>query len=460
MRRARILVVDDEPDMLEVCEDTLRSMDADVEVESKSAVAARRLERETWDLALLDLKMPAPDGIELLRIARRVSPDTVVCILTAFPTIETAVEALKLGAYDYITKPFSPDQLRAVAERALERKFLKEQNLFLSRHVEQSYKFDDIIGKSPAMSKIFEIIQQVAATDSDVFVLGESGTGKELVARSIHARSKRKGERFVPVDCGAIPDNLLESEFFGHEKGAFTGATFSRMGLFEFADKGTFFLDEICELSLRLQAKLLRVLQDHSFRRVGGTEEIKIHVRVIAATNRDVDLELKEKRFREDLFYRINVVRITIPPLRERVEDIPLLVKHYLDRYSREYEKPVTGISEQCMEVLLNYSWPGNVRELQNVLKQAITLTRNESIGLEDLPDALREESRGVSVSAAGFFDERARKIETFEQDYLRDMLSKYRGDTNQMAEAAGLPRGTLYRLIKKYGFKPKDFRG
>ncbi len=459
MKRARIMVVDDEVDMLEVCQDTLRGLDAEVEVESKSTAAARRLEQESWDLVLIDLKMPELDGIGLLKVAREVSPESTVCILTAFPTIDTAVEAVKLGAYDYLPKPFTPDQLRTMVRRALEHRFLKEQNLFLSHQVEKAYKFDEIIGKSPVMKRIYEVIQQVAATDSDVFIVGESGTGKELVARSIHARSKQKRERFVPVDCGAIPDNLLESEFFGHEKGAFTGASYSRMGLFEFAHKGTFFLDEICELSLRLQAKLLRVLQDHSFRRVGGKEEIRVNVRVIAATNRDVDLEVEEKRFREDLFYRVNVVRISIPPLRERREDILLLVNHFLDRYARELEKPVREVDEQTLEVLLNYSWPGNVRELQNVLKQAITLTRKESLCVDDLPEALTVSSGGTEDSPPGFFQERARKIESFERDYLKNLLVRFDGDTNQAAEAARIPRGTLYRLIKKYEINPKDFR-
>ncbi len=473
MKKQKILIVDDEPDMLEACEDALRkNKNLEIATESSGLLAVERLRNEMWDLLLVDLKMPELDGLELLRKARELSPQTVVCMITGFPTIETAVEAVKLGAFDYVTKPFSPAQLQTVIKRALEQKELKAENLFLRRHVEQTYKFDTIIGKSPAMQKIFELIQRVADTPSDVLIVGESGTGKELVARTIHTLSRRKEERFVPVDCGAIPENLWESELFGHEKGAFTSAFSSQIGLLEFAHKGTFFLDEICELSPSLQSKLLRAHQERAFRRVGGREEIKVDVRIIAATNKDIEKEVREKRFREDLYYRINVVRINVPPLRERRGDIELLVQYHLDRYSREFEKPIREIEPEAMDILLQYPWPGNVRELQNVLKRAIALARSNCVGVGDLPDEvidragdeiLAPPSTGggapQTVQTSGFFQLRAQNIAAFEREYFRELLARCNGDATRASTEARLPRGTLYRLLKNYNLRPDQFR-
>jgi len=317
MSKTRVLVVDDEVGMLEVCAETLaRLPEVVVLVESDGRRAAEQLNAEHFDLLIQDIRMPGTDGMDLLRLARQNDPDLAVLMMTAYPTVETAVESMKLGAADYITKPFTPEALLATVQRLLEGYRLRQENLLLSRLVERPYVFDEIIGASPAMRAVFDTIERVAGTNTDVLILGETGTGKELVARSIHKRSPRGGQRFVPVDCGAIPEDLLESELFGHERGAFTGATSRSLGLLEFADKGTFFLDEVGELPIRLQAKLLRALQERRIRRVGGHDEIEVDVRVIAATSRNLEAEINNQRFRDDLYYRLNVARIELPPLR------------------------------------------------------------------------------------------------------------------------------------------------
>jgi DNA-binding NtrC family response regulator len=322
----------------------------------------------------------------------------------------------------------------------------------------------DFIGSGPAMQKVFTRIDQVAATDVDVLILGETGTGKELVARSIHDRSHRANEAFVAVDCGAIPENLLESEFFGHERGAFTGADSRRIGLLEHANGGTFFLDEVGELPLLLQAKLLRSLQERKLRRVGGRDEIAIDIRVIAATARHLEQMIREKTFREDLFYRINVVRIDLPPLRERGDDLGLLIEYFAQRYSREMGKAVVGITPEAYQVLSHYRWPGNVRELQNVIRRGIALTSGSLISLDDLPDEIVAsaglmETASTEGTATGFFAERERFVQKFERDYLRNLLQNHQGNVKSAAIEAGLPRGTLYRLMKNHGIDGDEFR-
>ncbi len=459
----RILVVDDEEDMLEVYEETLAQLkDVQISTEARSEKAENLLKEIAFDLLITDLKMPAPDGIGLLRRAKEYSPETLVLLVTGFPTIETAVESVKLGAFDYIVKPFSPDRLLTTVSRALEQKRLQDENRLLTRQLKRDYKFDNIVGQSPAMLKIFEIIQQVAGTDSDVLLVGESGTGKELIARSIHARSKRKEGRFVPIDCGAIPSNLLESEVFGYERGAFTGAYNSSLGLMELANAGTLFLDEICELPTALQAKFLRTLQERAFRRVGGKEEIRVDVRVIAATNKDIETEVREKRFREDLYYRINVVKILVPPLRDRTEDIPLLVSHFLTRYSLEIGRNVKGVDPELMQHLTHYPWPGNVRELQNVLKRAITLTEHEILTINDLPEEVvvgGVDSQNHGPNVQGFFKLRSQKLASFEHEYLKELLTRFRGDVAKAAVEAMVPRGTFYRLMAKHHLRSDTFK-
>ncbi len=461
MARMRVLVVDDEPGMLEVCRDTLGELPSvDVEIEQQSARAAQRLATESWDLLISDVRMPGIGGIELLGIARRHDPDLPVLMLTAYPAVETAVESMKLGAADYITKPFLPDDLLAKVRRILEHKSLREENQLLRRHIERRYAFGDMIGRSPGMLKIFDDIKQVAASDVDVLIFGETGTGKELVARCVHDRSRRSGSRFVPVDCGAIPEDLLESEFFGHERGAFTGANSRSLGLLEFAAHGTLFLDEIGHLPLKLQAKLLRAIQERRIRRVGGTGEFDVDVRVVAATSLDLDEAVRQQRFRADLFYRINVARIKLPALRDRQEDIPLLASHFTARYAHDMGRSGVELDAEAVEVLCHYPWPGNVRELQNVVKRVLAMNRTELIRVEDLPDEIVAGAGVLSDrDQQGFFELREQHVASFERQHLIQLLQNHGGDVSAATAEARLPRGTLYRLLKKHDLNPADFR-
>jgi len=461
MPEQRILVVDDEPGMLEVCSDTLgRLPDTSVVVESDGERADQRIRNERFDLLVLDIRLPGVSGVDLLRTARDADPSIPVLMITAFPTIETAVQCMKLGAADYITKPFIPDDLLATAKRLLEHARLAQENRLLKRQIDKPYCFDEIVGKCPAMQGVFESIQLIARTDADVLVTGETGTGKELVARSIHKRSARKNARFVPVDCGAIPEDLLESEFFGHERGAFTGAQTRSLGLLEFAHTGTFFLDEVGELPIRLQAKLLRVLQERTIRRVGGTEQTKVDVRVIAATSRNLEQEIQAGRFRSDLYYRINVARIELPPLRERQECIPLLVEYFMDRFAHQMGREGVQIDAEAVEVLTAYSWPGNVRELQNVLKRTLAMARQDILKVDDLPGEIVEGvAQGGTPKGDGFFALRQRRISSFEKEYLSGLLDSCHGDATEAARQAKLPRGTLYRLLSKHHLSAAQFR-
>lgn len=462
MRKARILVVDDEPGMLEVCADTLDFLEqVEVVVEHESTRAAELLEKETFDVLLTDLRMPGLGGVELLRLGRERDPDLPALIMTAYPSVDSAVETMKLGAVDYITKPFLPDDLLRIVQRLLDERQLREENRFLQRQVERAYGFREIVGESDAMQQVYATVARIAPSDVDVLILGETGTGKELIARSIHKHSRRHAQRFVPVDCGAIPETLVESEFFGYERGAFTGANARNIGLLEFTNGGTFFLDEVGELPLQMQAKLLRVLQERKVRRLGGKEEIPIDLRIVAATRRDIDLAIQEKRFREDLYFRISVIRIELPPLRERVDDILPLAGYFLERYARESDKVITDISPSACEALKHYPWPGNVRELQNVIRRGIALCSHSSIDLPELPShitTLTSQSENLD-EGTGFFALREQKIAEFEKAYLTHMLSQYQGDVSAATRAAMLPRGTFYRLLKKYQIQPKHFR-
>ena len=470
MAKGRILVVDDDEAILEICAVTLSVLpDTEIVIENDSRQASERLATDSFDLLITDIRMPEMDGMELLRIARQLDRNLQILILTGFPTIETAVESMKLGAADYLTKPFFPDDLLATVRRLLQARRLREENRILQRQIERAYTFDEIVGKSPGMQVVFDTIRRAAASDVDVLILGETGTGKELVARSIHKRSARHKARFMPIDCGAIPENLAESEFFGHERGAFTGAHERRLGLLEVADGGTVFLDEIIGMPLSLQAKFLRVLQERRFRRVGGKDEIAVNIRVVAAASRDLAGEVRAQRFREDLYYRLNVGFIAIPPLRERLEDIPLLVSYFVDRYRQEMGKPAMDLKPEVIEVLMAYSWPGNIRQLQNVLKRALMMSYGPILSLQDLPDDIVThagaspvaEHAGASPVAerAGFFHLREQRLAVFEREYLTHLLQSYQGDVSQAAREACIPRGTLYRLLKKYGLVADEFR-
>ena len=461
MARARILVVDDEQDMLDVCADVLGKLPgADVTLEQRAERAAERLGREAFDLLVTDVRMPSVGGLDLVRLARERDPEMPCLVFTAYPSVESAVEAMKLGASDYLAKPFLPEDLLKRAGRLLEARRLGDENRLRERQLERDYGFDELVGRSPVMTSVFETIRRVAPIEADVLILGETGTGKELVARSIHKRSRRCAGRFVPVDCGAIPEDLLESEFFGHERGAFTGAHTRSLGLVEFAHEGTFFLDEIGELSQRLQAKLLRVLQERTIRRVGGREEVPVNVRIVAATSRNLAEEVKQGRFREDLFYRVNVARVDLPPLRERREDVPLLVERFVERFAAEMGKEGVLVDPEVVEVLSRYPWPGNVRELQNVLKRALAMARHATLSVEDLPDeVVVAAGQPTTGEAAGFFHLREQRMAAFEREYFASLLRASNGDVSRAARDARVPRGTFYRLLKKLGLEPAAFR-
>jgi two-component system response regulator PilR (NtrC family) len=382
----RILVVDDEPSMRDMLRIVLRRDGYDVQVAENGRQAIALLQREPVDLLLSDIRMPDITGVDVLRAAKESNRDIVAFMMTAFASTDSAVEAMRLGAVDYFTKPFSMDELRLKVRRHLESSLVKQENVLLKRELNTRHEFSNIIGRSDAMLAVFKMIETIAKTTSNVLITGESGTGKDMVARAVHYNSLRREHPFVALNCGAVPETLLESELFGHVKGAFTGADTNKKGLVEVAEKGSIFLDEIGEMNATMQVKLLRILQDRRFRRLGGTDEVRADIRVIAATNQDLQRLVAEGRFREDLFYRINVIAIHLPPLRERREDIPLLAAHFVSKYAEEMQKPLRSISREAEQLLMAYDWPGNVRELENVIERAVALEQTPAVLTESLP--------------------------------------------------------------------------
>ncbi len=454
MAKERILVVDDEEDMLENCSRILDRLGYESLLESDGGKGVVRFEQEHPMVTLTDLRMPGMDGLEVLRTIRQIDPDALVILFTAFATVETAVEAVKEGAFDYIPKPFSADQLQLVIERALTQRRLLEENRRLREQLTETYRFENIVGRSRPMAQVFDLIKKVAASEANILVVGESGTGKELIARCIHANSHRAARAFVPVDCASLPEHLLESELFGHEKGAFTGAIATRRGLFEEANGGTSFLDEVGDIPLPLQAKLLRVLQERQVRRVGGNRFIDVDVRVISATHQNLAEMLQEGKFREDLYYRLNVISLPLPPLRDRPGDIPLLAYHFLRKYAAQSGKEVKGISPETLELLEAYPWAGNVRELQNVMERAVVLAEAEMINPVELPVSLRLPQKAPAALVADHLSLKKAKrqwLEAFEREYLVALLKKHQGNISQAAKTAGVDRKTIHRLIKRY---------
>lgn len=461
MAERSLLIVDDEQDMLDVCQEILEELpDVSVRTCSRSPEALELIKDQELDLLVADIAMPDLTGLDLLRAVREIDKDLPVLLITGYPTVDTAVQALRLGAADYLTKPFHPDELLETVRRLLENLRLRSENVLLSRQVARAFRFGDMIGASVPMGKVFSLVERVAPSDVAVLVTGETGTGKELVARALHQGMPDGGGTFVPVDCGAIPENLLESEFFGYEAGAFTGANQRSIGLMEYADGGVLFLDEIAELPLHLQSKLLRALQEHTIRRIGGKREISLNLRLIAATNRDLEKEVAAGRFREDLYYRLNVVKIQVPPLRERGSDISLLVAHFLRTVSEELGREPPVLEKDALEVLCAYAWPGNVRELQNAVRRMLVLNESEVLGIQDLPESVVLNAQiATGAPAQGFFQERARQAERFEREYLEAVLTQSGGNVTRAAEVAGVPRGTLYRLLKRCDLDPQEFR-
>jgi two-component system, NtrC family, response regulator PilR len=400
--KPRILIVDDEPSLREMLGIVLRRDGFDVIIAANGTQAIELLQRERVDLLLSDIRMPDKNGVEVLRAAKELNQDIVAFMMTAFASTETAVEAMRLGAVDYFTKPFNMDELRLKVRQQLENYRLKEENLLLKRALNTRHEFSSIIGRSEPMVRVFRMIETIARTGSTVLITGESGTGKELAARAVHYNSLRREFPFVALNCGALPETLLESELFGHMRGSFTGADTNKKGLVEAAERGTIFLDEIGEMSLTMQVKLLRVLQDRKFRRVGGTEEVAVDIRVVAATNQDLPKMVAEGRFREDLFYRINVIPIQLPPLRDRGDDIPILAEHFLAQFAERMQKPVRSISHDALDALCAYAWPGNVRELENVIERAVALETTEAILPESLPPHVGPGSVRPAAALAG----------------------------------------------------------
>jgi DNA-binding NtrC family response regulator len=443
-----ILVVDDELEMRQYLKELLEEEQYHVAVASDGHEALRNLENESFPVVLTDLRMKGMNGLGLLDQAVRRHPESNLIIMTAFGTVESAVEAMKQGAFDYLTKPIKAEELLVVVGRALRDAQLRQEVRQLRQQVSREYAFDQILGRSKSMKEIFDLIRRVADTQTNILITGESGTGKELVAKAIHFNSQRKSGPFVPVNCAAIPELLLESELFGHVRGAFTDAKTDKRGLFEEAQQGTLFLDEISELPMMLQAKLLRAVQEREIRRVGATKSTPIHVRLIAATNVKLAEEVKAKRFREDLYYRLNVIEIRLPPLRERREDIPLLAHGLLDKSPTAKEKRVNGVAESAMARLMDYAWPGNVRELENVIERAATLTQGTKILLDDLPPCIREiTGEGQIIEDAV---EQMLPLEKLEHAYILRILEKMGGNKYHTAHILGIDRKTLYRKLSE----------
>jgi two-component system response regulator PilR (NtrC family) len=457
---ARILVVDDERSMRELLAIVLGREGYEVVVADNGRQALAELERRPVDLLISDIHMPDMTGLDVLRTAKSANADLAGIMVTAFASTDTAIEALRMGAYDYIHKPFNVDELKIVVRGALERRQLKRENVLLKRALQESHQFSNIIGRSEPMLGVFELIETIAQTSSTVLITGESGTGKELAARAIHFNSLRRDRPFVAVNCGALTETLLESELFGHVKGAFTGAATNKKGLVEIADKGTIFLDEIGEMSPLMQVKLLRVLQERTFRRVGGTEETPADIRIIAATNRDLTQMVAENRFREDLYYRVNVIPLHLPPLRERTEDIPLLAQHFVERYAAQLGKPVQGLTGESLALLSQYHWPGNIRELENAMERAVALERTPVVLPTSLPTAVRA-AQGLPPADVPVLDvdilpdsgfDLERHVREIERRYITEALRRTDGVKVKAAELLGMSFRSFRYYAKKYG--------
>lgn len=446
-RGHKVLVVDDDLGMARLIADVLQEDGFFVTIMGDSLEASKILKKEDFDVIVTDLKMKGLKGLDLLEEVKRVAPLTPVIIITAFGTIESAIQAMKMGAYDYITKPFHMDELVLTVKKALENRLLKREVARLKREVESRYQFHHLIGKSPSMQRIYDFVERISGSSSNVLVTGESGTGKELVAKAIHYNGSRKDGPFIAVNCAAIPETLLESELFGYKKGAFTDAKIDKKGLVFEANEGTLFLDEVTEMPPTLQAKLLRLIEEREVRPLGDTNSYPVDARVISTSNRDVKSLIQEGRFREDLFYRLKVIDIELPPLRERREDIPLLVQHFLNKFGQDSKKKLSGISEEALKILLNYSWPGNVRELENVIQRAITLSQHEEILPEDLPTPLVEVA-GENLIEKGLKEKYT--VEQLEKEYIRKVLAKVGGNKSKAAEILGFDRKTLYRKLQE----------
>ncbi|MSO55721.1 MAG: sigma-54-dependent Fis family transcriptional regulator [Acidobacteria bacterium] len=443
--------------MRELLSIVLRREGYEITLAENGRAAVDQLERGRFDLLISDIRMPDMSGVEVLRAAKRIDQDILGIMITAFASADTAIEAMRLGAHDYLSKPFDVDELKIKVRNALEQRQLRQENVLLKRALGTTHQFGNIVGRSEKMLAIFKLIEQIARTDSTVLITGESGTGKEWVARAIHFYSLRRDRPFVALNCGALPETLLESELFGHMKGAFTGAAVNKKGLIEAAEKGTLFLDEIGEMNPLMQVKLLRVLQERKFRRLGGVEELETAMRVIAATNQDLTRMIDDGKFREDLFYRINVIPIHLPPLRERGEDIPLLAEYFLGKYRDQMGKSIGAIAQESMELLEAHDWPGNIRELENVIERAVALEKTQAILPESLPEHIvKRVSKGPA--AAGLLPEAGFDLEEhvqgLEREYIQQALNRAGGVQVKAAELLGMSFRSFRYYAKKYNLK------
>jgi len=443
-KNINILIVDDEFSVRDSLFKWFREDGYNVDTAENGGIALKKIQDTKWDLILLDIKMPGMDGMELQKRIKEIDSGIIVIMITAFAAVDTAVQALKVGAYDYVTKPIDPDYLSHIVNNALREKQLSIENLQLRESISEYSKFDEIVGESQSMKNVFDLIATVSKTDTTVLIRGESGTGKELIAKAIHSNSSRRYFPFIPVNCGGLPEGILESELFGHERGAFTGAQYRRKGKFEMADGGTIFLDEIGNVSMKTQMDLLRVIEAKKFTRVGGNEEIESDFRIISATNADLESAVKTGTFREDLYYRLNVFSILLPPLRERRSDIPILAQHFLKKYSTSMSKPMESFSPDALDIMVKYSWPGNIRELENSVERAMVIGKPPYVRPEDLPFQLSDIKKMPG----------AESLADVEKNHIIYILEKTGWNITRSAETLGIDRVTLYNKIEKYGLR------
>ena len=445
---ARILFIDDEPHHAEAVADALRVVNHEVDIATSGAQGLELLRAHPYDLVLTDLMLGDMDGLEILREAQSIHPFIAIIVVTGHGTVESAVEAMHRGAADYLTKPVNIEDLRIRVEKAMEGQALRRRTEELERHIDTRYGFEGILGTSPKMHAIVQRLSQIAPTDVSVLILGESGTGKELVAKSLHNNSQRRQKQFVPLNCAALSEGILESELFGHEKGAFTGASYTRKGRFEHANGGTLFLDEVGDIPVATQVKLLRVLEDYQITRIGSNNPVDIDVRLLSATHRDLRAMIEEGSFREDLFFRLNVVTVEIPPLRERTVDIPILVNYFINEYARIHAKLVEGISREAVRILTRYPWPGNVRELKNAVENMVVIAQGRTLAEEDIPNHIQPAEGVDGVPAVGT------TIQEMEKELIRSTLASVNGNRKQAAALLGIGERTLYRKIAEYGLR------
>jgi DNA-binding NtrC family response regulator len=468
MAKGKILVVDDE---LVICKSVQRILSPEgyeVETALSGQEALEKLGQESFDLVITDLKMPGMDGMELLAKIRERDPEMIIIMITGYSTVQTAVQAMKMGALDYIPKPFTPEELIVVVEKALDKKKLIFENIYLRKELEAKYSFENIVGNSLKIQEVFKFIRKVAPTDSTVLVYGESGTGKELIARAIHFNSTRKNKPFFPVDCSVLSQDLLESELFGHVKGSFTGAIVTKPGIFEVADGGSVFLDEIGDINPVIQGKLLRVIQEQEFLPVGGVQPKKVDLRFIVATNKNLENLVKEKRFREDLYYRLNVVSITVPPLRERKDDIPILAYHFLKKFTKEMDKDIKSISVEAMNKLISYEWPGNVRQLENVIERAVVMAESQVIVSEHLPASILGKGAEIDTQIPKTSQElkkmkkylRESVVENVERMFVLEALNRNDWNVTNSAKEVGMQRTNFQALMRKYNVRVRKNDG